>query len=200
MWFEHIVPQELGTRGSTASLCATASPEKQQRIKHPTVPSSAPENNIAAKRCCRTPRKKKHLLVLCTPRGTHRVLRSCWNKAQHAVPTAAGWPGPSYPGSGSAHQEAAFPSYQSLGRAIRCPGSCAGTANKPLARTKGRAGPQLGRTKSKSQPGLQQPSTKTPLFLFIFFLFQHSSAWLQFSEEQIGTFIGHSFLLQPAAA
>lgn len=32
------------------------------------------------------------------------------------------------------------------------------------------------------------------------FLFQHSSAWLQFSEEEIGTFIGHSFLLQPAAA
>lgn len=32
------------------------------------------------------------------------------------------------------------------------------------------------------------------------FLFQHSSAWLQFSEEEIGTFIGHSFLSQPAAA
>jgi len=45
-----------------------------------------------------------------------------------------------------------------------------------------------------------QASSNPAQKLFFFFLFQHSSAWLQFSEEQIGTFIGHSFLLQPAAA
>lgn len=63
----------------------------------------------------------------------------------------------------------------------------------------------LGHTESKTQPGLWHPSTESFGFVFwvgwfFFFLFQHSSAWLQFSEEQIGTFIGHSFLLQPAAA
>lgn len=206
--------------GNTASLWAAASPEKQQRIKHPVrarrrVCPPQHQKTTAAKGSCRIPHKK-HLWVLSATfkplRGTHsNATVTLEQSTAYWSPAGAGWPAPSYTASNSAsraRREAASSSYRTqLRRADSSPGSRAGTANQPLARTRGTAGPrlELAGSHSKTQPGLWHPSTESFGFVFwvgwfFFFLFQHSSAWLQFSEEQIGTFIGHSFLLQPAAA
>lgn len=161
--------------------CTSRAGEQDEALC-PSGPSETSEDNTpwesrgrnAAKENCRTP--CINLWVLCTQldwSGTHGdAAATLEDTAQQKPAEQSGVQGP-----------------------------CTGTATTSLARTRGTAGPhlELGHTMSKMQPGLWPPSTESSI-IFIILLFQHSSAWLQFSEEQIGTFIGHSFLLQPAAA
>lgn len=82
--------------GNTASLWAAASPEKQQRIKHPVraggrVCPPQHQKTTAAKGSCRIAHKK-HLWVLCTPPHSSprdeltAMLQSHWRKAQRTGP------------------------------------------------------------------------------------------------------------------
>lgn len=134
-----------GTRGSTASLWATASPKKHQRIKHTVraggrkaaLPSPAPENH-SCKGELQDPLQKP------PPGALHQLDLSLERDSQGCHSHT----GTSYtePGSAlTAHREAASPRYQpGCGSTVRCPGSCAGTANKPLARTRGTGAGQAG--------------------------------------------------------
>lgn len=164
--------------GGKKSSSALSSPRK---IKPQREAAAPPEN---------------HLWVLCTQPDSHpeKCLWGCCShtRAKHGLARTKLCCIPLSPSSSSFTKSCPCPFWPVSQQHKQWAGGLCWHGQQGLIQAKGDSR-ATGSTKCRQGSG-------NPVQSLFFFLFQHSSAWLQFSEEQIGTFIGHSFLLQPAAA